>query len=77
MTIEVLLFASARDLAGKSRLSLSLPEGALARDAWKTPELSGLDLPGTRLALNQRFSEGTEPLKDGDVLAVLPPVSGG
>jgi molybdopterin converting factor small subunit len=79
LTIEVLLFASARDLAGKNRLRLSMIEGSKAEDVWSAPELAALRprIPGVRLALNERFSDGDEALKEGDVLAVLPPVSGG
>lgn len=74
MKVRVLLFALARQLAGTGSLEIEVPGGACLSDvladlpAW---------LPGARFALNEEFAGLDAPLSDGDVVAVLPPVSGG
>ena len=37
----------------------------------------GLDLSTTRLAVNDEFASGDQPLRPGDKIALLPPFSGG
>jgi molybdopterin converting factor subunit 1 len=79
--VQVLLFASAREAAGCASEVLDLPEGATvadARDALsrKHPSLvSGWRQ--ARFAIGERFAAPSEPLETGDVLAIVPPVSGG
>lgn len=81
MTIDVLLFAKARDLFGSSVIALSLPENATAGDVWV--ELckvrAGLEnaLPSARLAVNQQFATSDTPVSVGDEVALIPAVSGG
>lgn len=79
MTVKVLLFASARRWAGAGELSLEVPAGARAADVFADPCLAGLTphRAALRLAVNEEFVAGDHALKDGDVVAVLPPVSGG
>jgi molybdopterin synthase sulfur carrier subunit len=77
-----LYFAALRELVGKHEETLELPAsvtevGALARyleDA--IPALRGR-MAAVRLARNEHFSTAQEPLCEGDVIALLPPVSGG
>ena len=79
MKVQVLFFASAREWAGRSKIELGLPEGALVQDALHSAELACLAprLSSIRLAVNERFAAMDSPLREGDELAVLPPVSGG
>lgn len=79
MTLKILLFASARRWVGASELALEAPAGARADDVFADPRLAGLapHRAALRLAVNEEFVAGDHALKDGDVVAILPPVSGG
>jgi molybdopterin synthase catalytic subunit len=74
--VEVRLFAMLRERAGKSRLTLELPDGARVSDA--LDELSEL-AAGVPLvmAVNRDYATPDQPLDPGDELALIPPVSGG
>lgn len=79
--IRVRLFASARDLAGVAETSLELPAGATVADAAAAlasahARLATL-LPSSRFAVARQYVAETAILRDGDELAVIPPVSGG
>ncbi len=81
MQIRVLLFARLREAIGASERSLELPEGACVEDAW---EILARGRPGlgderrsTRAARNGSLVSFEERLRDGDELALLPPVGGG
>ena len=81
MTITVKLFAVMRDAAGTPEVALPLPEGATAADA-AGALVSRFPAVGPRLrtvayAVNRAYAPGTTVLKDGDELALIPPVSGG
>mmetsp|Transcript_34540 Transcript_34540/g.108473 ORF Transcript_34540/g.108473 Transcript_34540/m.108473 type:complete len:82 (+) Transcript_34540:55-300(+) len=81
MQVKVCLFASARERAGTSEERLDVDSGATTDDlrrllADRFPGLADL-LPGCALARNGDYVTGTEPMAEGDELAVLPPVSGG
>ena len=79
MRIEVRLFALYREQAGTDRLALELPEGARVREAQKALEerFPGLRLEVGIAALNHALARAETPLKEGDEVAFLPPVSGG
>ena len=81
MTIRVKLFAILRDTAGVSDVTLDLPEKA---DVGQAIEALGRRLPQVReslnrsaFAVNQSYVKNEQLLRDGDELAVIPPVSGG
>ncbi|MFN2451008.1 MAG: molybdenum cofactor biosynthesis protein MoaE [Candidatus Dormibacteria bacterium] len=81
MRVEVLLFARLRDLAGRQAASIVLPEPACARDAWdalvaRIPQLAGAD-SALRVAVDEAYTAWSAPLREGSVVAFLPPVSGG
>lgn len=82
MKVSVLFFAVTRDLAGTSEASLDVPGGApTVADLVVTleeayPELRGR-MGSVRIAKNERFAKPDEALRDGDVIALVPPVSGG
>lgn len=82
MKVRVLFFAATRDLAGTSEATLTVPGtaptvGDFVRHLEATyPELSGR-MGTVRVAQNERFTKLEAPLAEGDVLALIPPVSGG
>jgi len=81
MWVEVLFFAAARDAAGRADARLELPEGTSAERALELlgsryPNLHDL-VPSLRLAVNEEFVAAELVLRDGDCLALIPPVSGG
>lgn len=79
MTVTVLLFAHLRAAAERSRLELDLPAGSTVRTAADQLErILGNDrLSGVMCAVNERYADPATTLADGDVVAFLPPVSGG
>ncbi|MBJ7455336.1 MAG: MoaD/ThiS family protein [Thermoleophilia bacterium] len=80
IAITVRLFASLRDAAGSGRLELRLPAATPVGAVWShLPEpVRALGLPdGLRYALNHEWSVPGVPLRDGDEVALVLPVSGG
>lgn len=81
MQIEVRLFGSLRESAGARSVRLELPEGAKIEDLRKAlearlPEAARLGARA-RVAVNQAVAPPGTVLRDGDEVALLPPVSGG
>ena len=81
MRATVLLFALAREKAGRPSLSVDLPEAATVADlksalAIACPSLAPL-LPTIRLAINSEYATDDQPIPPGAELAAIPPVSGG
>jgi molybdopterin converting factor subunit 1 len=79
INVRVRLFASARECAGTTGLTLALPAGAtvgelVARLYEAHPGLRDLRL---RFAVNAAYSELDAELREGDELACIPPVGGG
>jgi molybdopterin converting factor subunit 1 len=80
MKITLLCFSHVRDALGEERVSLELPAGATAGDAethvrsLAPGKLAGIPL---RVAVNQELVKPEAPLRDGDEVALLPPVQGG
>ncbi len=80
MRVEVLLFASLKDAVGP-KLSVDLPDGADVaglRRALEERHAAFAHLGRRALvAVNETYATDAEPLRAGDVVAVLPPVAGG
>ena len=81
MKIRVKLFAILRERAGIAELMLDLPAGATARDAitalaQKCPDVENL-VSQAAAAVNQQYVKRDTQLREGDELALIPPVSGG
>ena len=79
--VTVLFFAQARERAGRSRMSLDLPDGSRVSDALTVlgrdhPALEAL-WPHLAVAVNGRLAEPGTALAPDAELAILPPVSGG
>jgi molybdopterin converting factor subunit 1 len=78
----VLYFAGARDAAGVAEETCELPEGVTTVRGFmrfiggRHPEIDARK-DSIRVARNERFAEDDEPIADGDVLALIPPVAGG
>jgi molybdopterin synthase catalytic subunit len=80
MQVHVRLFASAREAAGTSRLTVELPDGATVGDAIGAVTRLHPLVGGIRqlvLARNRDYVGLEAPLGDGDEVALIPPVSGG
>jgi molybdopterin converting factor subunit 1 len=81
MRCDVLLFAHLREAAGQDRVQLDLPERATAGDAIGRLQAAHPHLAGAArsiaIAVNERYVRPDHRLRDGDVIALIPPVSGG
>ncbi len=76
MKVAVRLFAGLRERAGARSVELELPDGASLGAVW--PALGLGDEPdGLLLAVNREYAERSRELRDGDEVALIPPVSGG
>jgi len=81
MKISVLFFGVLKDLAGRPGEIFDLPEGARVRDllvhfAHRAPRLEAM-LPSLAISVNREYAEMGRVLREGDEVALLPPVSGG
>ncbi len=79
--VRVRFFGPARDLVGVDEREVSLPTPATVADALTVlaEELPSLrpHLPQYRVAVNATYTELDSPLREGDEVALIPPVSGG
>jgi len=74
MRVSVRLFAGLRERAGIGRLELE--DVARAGDVWERLDL-GEEPGGLLYAVNREYVERSHELRDGDEVALIPPVSGG
>jgi molybdopterin synthase sulfur carrier subunit len=82
MTLRVLYFAGLRDAVGLAEETVELPEGvrtvgALADHLALRHPAYGARRGHVRIARNEAFASDDEPVADGDVVALIPPVAGG
>ena len=82
MTLRILYFAGLRDAVGLSEETLELPAGvvtvgALADHLAARHQAYAERRAHVRIARNEAFAADDEPLADGDVVALIPPVAGG
>lgn len=81
-TITIVYFAAVRDALGTSEEELTLPDavGTIAELSrfleGRHPALAGR-LGTVRFAVNEVFANPETALTSGDVVAIIPPVSGG
>ena len=73
MTVHVRLFAGLRERAGWSSREI---EAATVADVWPALGL-GSEPQGLLYAVNREYAERERELRDGDEVALIPPVSGG
>ena len=78
MSVKVLYFASLRDAAGCESESVDATHdlGSLY-DALRERHRFALPRERVRVALNGSFARWSDTPRDGDEIALLPPVSGG
>lgn len=81
MIIKVLLFAEAKDVAGKDSVQVPLPAGRSVSDLLDhlvqvVPDL--LPIRSSLLvAVNNQFAQADQEISAEDTVACFPPVSGG
>jgi molybdopterin synthase catalytic subunit/molybdopterin converting factor small subunit len=81
MKIGVLFFGVLKDVVGRSRETVDLPEGARVREvlfyyAREAPRFEAM-VPSLAISVNQEYSGADRALREGDEVGLLPPVSGG
>jgi len=82
-TVSVLYFAALRDLAGVAEEQVLLPAArpvevsALLRSLERDHEQLRGRLGSVRVAVNEEFAPVSTLLQGGEVVALIPPVSGG
>ena len=74
--VRVKLFAALREQAGTRERELELADGAGVGDVWGALGL-GAEPRGLVYAVNRSYVDRETSLRDGDEVAVIPPVSGG
>ena len=79
--IRTLFFASYKVLLGTGELQVDLPEGSVVSDLVSALRSRGgafTVLPAApAVAVNLTYSDPTSLLRDGDEVALIPPVAGG
>jgi len=80
MQIELLLFGIVKDVIGKSSMELEvISDSSLAHFKAhlikKFPKLS--DYKSFSIAVNEAYVDDNYLIKENDVIAIIPPVSGG
>ena len=79
MGLTVLYFAKARQIMGSSREAFDLypsVQALLDKVVQVHPSLASV-ISTCAVAVNERYADRSQPLRDGDVVAIIPPVSGG
>lgn len=80
MNIKTLFFGITADLVQNSELQISVDENSSIVDFKlilknKFPQLENLN--SYAIAVNEEYAEDDLTLKNGDIVAIIPPVSGG
>jgi molybdopterin converting factor subunit 1 len=81
MRVRVLFFGVLKDVFGGSAEEMELAKGASVADliaACRGRAVGAREVwDSIAVAVNQEYARGVDVLKDGDEVALLPPVSGG
>ena len=80
MRVSVRLFAGLRERAGTDRLEVELPDGARVADvlaAMAATPVGALRPRECVVAVNREYAAADAPVRAGDEVALVPPVSGG
>ncbi|MGE8204940.1 molybdopterin converting factor subunit 1 [Heyndrickxia sp. NPDC080065] len=76
--IKVLLFAHLKEQIGKSELQMDSFSGTVKElKGYLQENYSLLNLDSIMIAVNEEFCNDNTTLRDGDIVALIPPVSGG
>ena len=80
MKIQLLFFGITTDLVGENSMSFEVPENCCIQDL-KTELISQFsslkNINDFAIAVNEEYATNELQLKSGDVVAIIPPVSGG
>jgi len=81
MQVQVRLFARYRELAGTGTICVDVPDSSTALDVFdrvaaRYPDMQAMRA-STLMAVDQEFVKPHTELRDGEELALMPPVSGG
>jgi len=74
VVITVRLFAGLRERAGRDRVQVELPDGAVVADLLAAMELAPRSCV---VAINREYADERARVRSGDEVALVPPVSGG
>ena len=81
MRVEIQFFSRLKEIAGAAQIARELPDGARVSDllAALYREFPGLEKWDTHLlvAVGVDYVAREHPLRDGDAVSIMPPVSGG
>jgi len=80
MTVTVLLFASYAEAVGRSSISIEMETGATVRDVIDEVRRIGNSTrlpPAPMVAVNEQYASRDRELRQGDEVALIPPVAGG
>ena len=81
MRVKVLFLGMLKEVAGREAETVDLPEGALLGELYNTLQQRLPQLQQFRssiaLAVNYEYSTHDQSLREGDEVALIPPVSGG
>lgn len=80
MTINLLFFGITTDLVGKNDMLFSINDNTTVNELKEilTAQFSALkNLNEFAIAVNEDYAEDILVLNEGDVVAIIPPVSGG
>ena len=80
MRVSVRLFAGLRERAGADRIEVELPDDARVADvlaAMASTPVGALRPREGVVAVNREYAAADEPVRAGDEIALVPPVSGG
>lgn len=81
LKVKLLFFASAKDLFGKSNASWDLTDGSILKDVVsRLKDEHAMDIQALKfsVAVNKKYATSTDDiLRDGDEIAILPPLGGG
>ncbi|WP_029522936.1 molybdopterin converting factor subunit 1 [Persephonella sp. KM09-Lau-8] len=81
MRIKVLYFSSVKDKIGLPSEDIELTENSTVNDlvkllSEKYPQIKDT-LQNSMFAVNEEYASTDQKLKEGDTVAIIPPVSGG
>ncbi|WP_332634168.1 molybdopterin converting factor subunit 1 [Halalkalibacter flavus] len=76
--IKILLFAELQEEAGTDQVEVD-KAGVTVNEvkSWLQKQYNLTALENTMIAINESYADENEVVKDGDVIAFIPPVSGG
>jgi sulfur-carrier protein len=78
--VQILLFASLAQQAGTQKLSMDIKSPVTieqVRDQLQKELGKLIGLENALVAVNEEYADLTDEIKNGDIIAFIPPVSGG